>query len=247
MAAEEPPDDSSSLVPAITLILSGIATYAATQKTVKGYAEVAKELQIPLKLATALASISQRTIRRILQRTKNPRARAELNEKLETVVDKAVADGIERVSKAVHAIVSDLVDYANSPKPPGRTSPAGEKFDPNNDLGPSAESLVSPVDVARKNQTARDMARRTYQTVVNGTEYHAAEEAGWPRIQWKSKKDWKVRPTHIVLDGQSTQIGTPFVTIHGNKIRYPHDPLAPMSETQNCRCWVVAHYTKSRN
>jgi hypothetical protein len=71
---------------------------------------------------------------------------------------------------------------------------------------------------------------------------------------WVSAGDDRVRDTHRQLDGQ-TQVGidTPFVIREKDgstsTIRYPHDEMAPASETVNCRCtmnWRVVPRSGAR-
>ena len=54
---------------------------------------------------------------------------------------------------------------------------------------------------------------------------------------WVATKDEKTRPHHRDLDGKSVVgLDTPFMLPDGEVIRYPHDDIAPASETINCRC-----------
>lgn len=57
---------------------------------------------------------------------------------------------------------------------------------------------------------------------------------------WRNAADGRVRPTHQhgSLGGQTVPLDQPFVSASGARLRYPHDPAAPTSETLGCRCWV---------
>jgi HK97 family phage portal protein len=52
---------------------------------------------------------------------------------------------------------------------------------------------------------------------------------------WLSERDSKVRPEHVVLDGNSVPFDKPF-KVGGFDIRFPGDPLAPAHLTMGCRC-----------
>ena len=59
--------------------------------------------------------------------------------------------------------------------------------------------------------------------------------------EWRSLRDLKVRPTHTVLDGQQRRWDEPFESPSGALIRFPGDPLAPLSEVINCRCFLLIY------
>ncbi len=54
---------------------------------------------------------------------------------------------------------------------------------------------------------------------------------------WRTARDERVRATHAAMNGQRVANGKPFQSPSGATLRYPGDPLAPASETINCRCW----------
>ena len=58
------------------------------------------------------------------------------------------------------------------------------------------------------------------------------------RRMWLSRRDAKVRETHIEADGQIVVGNNPF-TVGGHKADYPCDPKLPAKERCNCRCVVV--------
>jgi len=57
---------------------------------------------------------------------------------------------------------------------------------------------------------------------------------------WRNAADGRVRPTHqhASLGGQTVPLDQPFISASGARLRYPHHPAAPTSETLGCRCWV---------
>lgn len=54
---------------------------------------------------------------------------------------------------------------------------------------------------------------------------------------WHNMRDSRVRKTHQLAGGQTVPAFSTF-TVGGYALRYPHDPLAPIQETANCRCVV---------
>lgn len=65
-------------------------------------------------------------------------------------------------------------------------------------------------------------------------------EADTTTKTWRNAADGRVRPTHQhgSLGGQTVPLDQPFISASGARLRYPHDPAAPTSETLGCRCWV---------
>lgn len=53
---------------------------------------------------------------------------------------------------------------------------------------------------------------------------------------WNATGDERTRDWHQSMDRQRRGIDEPFVDGLGNRLRYPHDPLAPPETTINCRC-----------
>lgn len=58
---------------------------------------------------------------------------------------------------------------------------------------------------------------------------------------WHNVGDSRVRFTHqhVSLGGQTVPIDQPFISISGAQLQRPHDPMAPFSETMNCRCFLT--------
>lgn len=66
-----------------------------------------------------------------------------------------------------------------------------------------------------------------------------AREARVPRQRWVSRRDGRVRPTHVEADGQTVAAGELFI-VGGYGMRFPGDPAGPPGERINCRCNLVA-------
>lgn len=64
------------------------------------------------------------------------------------------------------------------------------------------------------------------------------DELGTPAGIWTTMQDDRVRDSHMNMNGQCRPVGHAFVSGEGNRLRYPHDPAAPMSETAGCRCVI---------
>lgn len=59
----------------------------------------------------------------------------------------------------------------------------------------------------------------------------------WIARQWKTRRDERVRNSHVGLHDQVRPWGVPFVSPYsGAALMHPHDPSASVSEVANCRC-----------
>jgi HK97 family phage portal protein len=86
---------------------------------------------------------------------------------------------------------------------------------------------------------ARTIANTEMNTAVNGGAYEGYKQAGVEQVEWLASLDSHTRATHANLDGQRAEVGSHFVTMYGNNLRYPGDPSAPAAEVINCRCATI--------
>jgi len=75
--------------------------------------------------------------------------------------------------------------------------------------------------------------------VYNQAVFDAGQAAQFKNMKlsktWVSLKDERVRHTHRELHGKKVPFSSTFIS-DGSVIRFPRDPLAPVSQTINCRC-----------
>lgn len=57
--------------------------------------------------------------------------------------------------------------------------------------------------------------------------------------EWVSTNDGRTRHSHILLDGQTSEVDEPFKSELGD-IMYPGDPEADPANVYNCRCTIIA-------
>ena len=71
------------------------------------------------------------------------------------------------------------------------------------------------------------------------------EAAGVKKQKWIAHRDGKSgKRHHELMNGQIQEVGKPFVNPTTKvKLMHPLDPKAPLSETINCRCHIVAVIT----
>ena len=83
---------------------------------------------------------------------------------------------------------------------------------------------------------------RTVATALAGkAQLESARALGVTHTQWISRRDDRVRPTHVVADGQVRPIGEKF-RVGGFELAYPGDPTGlPLTarEVHNCRCGLL--------
>lgn len=76
---------------------------------------------------------------------------------------------------------------------------------------------------------------------IEGAKAFLAENPGFTAIKtWVATYDSRTRPDHAALNGQKV-IGlyTPFRTVQGDTILWPHDAQAPLRQQVRCRCTVA--------
>lgn len=98
-------------------------------------------------------------------------------------------------------------------------------------------------ELSPKNQTFKDRA-----VLIGRTEavsvYNAGNQAGHETLnqplskKWLSLHDHRVRPTHVVADGQVVSLMAKF-EVGGFAAEYPGDPALPIWEAAQCRCIAV--------
>lgn len=107
-----------------------------------------------------------------------------------------------------------------------------------------------PKDILRRLMRVTDMeysaARRVAQTegnrVMSEARYNACEEAAANGIiyinEWSARMI-NTRESHAALNRTTRRQGDTWVTIWGNELRFPGDPLAPAREVINCHCVLL--------
>lgn len=107
-----------------------------------------------------------------------------------------------------------------------------------------------PKDILKRLMRVTDMeydaARRVAQTegnrVMSEARYNACEEAAAQGIiyinEWSARMV-NTRESHAALNRTTRRQGDTWVTIWGNELRFPGDPLAPAREVINCHCVLV--------
>jgi len=81
----------------------------------------------------------------------------------------------------------------------------------------------------------RMIAEHEAQSAYNAGTYFASRLLGSPTKTWVTRKDAKVRPEHLLMQGKTVDVGDSF-DVEGTKMRFPGDPSAPPHLTINCRC-----------
>ena len=81
----------------------------------------------------------------------------------------------------------------------------------------------------------RTIAELESQASHNAGTYFGGIRMGGGKKTWLSRRDAKVRPEHVALNGKTVDMKQGFA-VGESLLRFPGDPLAPLSLTINCRC-----------
>jgi hypothetical protein len=222
-APQQQPDpqdeDASSLVPALLIAYAAYLALRGAHHSLpsRDWVEVSNRLALRAIVGGQLIRISLRAL--VRQSDEAGRSGDELLKYSTQAVQAGVDAGIRILAKAL--IWTDVVSEGD-PITKDVAEPGDRATIPTTDHPP---------------ELLADMVARA---TTAAAQFRAAELAGWRGVTWISKRDDRVRPTHRVLDGQSVPLGTPFLSPSGAKLRFPHDPRAPMAERVNCRCKLKA-------
>jgi hypothetical protein len=89
-------------------------------------------------------------------------------------------------------------------------------------------------EVIARTEALRAVHQGTDETYHQGVE-QGAFERDQLRREWVTARDERVRDSHDLLDGEVRGLDEPFEGLEG-QLMFPGDPLAPASETAQCRC-----------
>jgi hypothetical protein len=130
--------------------------------------------------------------------------------------------------------------------PAGGTPGAAEEVGGRGVLGTTEQSTDNGVLYAFSAERADLIARTELAQAENTGKVEGYEQTGAKMLEWVAYTDGKSGDRHHEeMDGKMVKIGDYFVMPRWkgikDKLRYPGDPSAPIRQTANCRCTVVAH------
>lgn len=125
--------------------------------------------------------------------------------------------------------------YQGSPTAAGRPTGPGRVT-----TLPTGETLVQPTErgelYAISSERAAAIARTELRQIAGVADYAAAQALGAKELEWiavtSDRRSGERR--HWEMDGVRTPVGVPFTLPSGEKLRFPGDPAADISETINC-------------
>lgn len=107
----------------------------------------------------------------------------------------------------------------------------------------SLDELIDHVEQAqaRGGNWVRLTGRALANALRNESAIRSASALGVTHMQWISRRDARVRPTHVTADGTVRRVGDEF-TVGSWMLRFPGDPKdipASWSEVAGCRCGLL--------
>ena len=96
-------------------------------------------------------------------------------------------------------------------------------------------------EVIARSEMLRATSEGAFEAYTQAIESGALSRHDYVR-QWRTARDERVRGSHRSMHGQVRRFGQPFRSGAGNKLRYPHDPNAPLFETLQCRCLASTRF-----
>lgn len=216
---EQPVEEGSSLIPALLLVYATYLLYQGAHGSIsKSWRAVVTDLGLVDLAGGALSLLAARAVNQM--RVNYGRSGDELMMKAARAAQAGVDAGLQMIAEAL--IWTDQQDGGN----PTTKDMADD----------SAEQTSGFVPT--QNDPPTVLAQMVANAVRDATVLAAADLAGWVAKVWNSQHDERVRDTHQGLDGQVRALGESFVSPSGARLRYPHDPLAPIGEVARCRCYL---------
>jgi hypothetical protein len=120
--------------------------------------------------------------------------------------------------------------------PSGVSDTARESFEKR--LGEALEKTSAPADPIDEAQVRR-IAYWVSTFTANDATYEATRSNGNEQKRWVTQHDERVRPTHVAADGQTVGLTESF-SVGEARLRYPGEPVGPIEEWINCRCYLQA-------
>lgn len=156
-------------------------------------------------------------------------------------VEEAVQARLDLVAKGVETAVTEVQEFID------RGEEAGSSM---SEMAASLRELYK----ARKPVWSQRIATISAVGSINQAAMFAAADQGSSAKQWLSRRDAKVRDTHVHADGQVRLIDEHFrlggIPTHPQKSRllFPGDPdpAVPLDEVMNCRCTLLFSPPKPR-
>jgi hypothetical protein len=199
------------VIPALLAIYNNYLAYRAANGSIPGsWEEVSEKLNIPTFIGDALAVQAARAL--ALQREGLGAGAEELWTVVPAGVAAGTAAGIQTIAEAL--IWTDQHEQQATKDEEGGLIPTLEN---------------PPIELAELVQQSVSAAAQTA----------AAEAAGWRYKTWNTRRDSRVRDLHRELQGVKVSIGETFNTRDGDRLQYPGDPTADISNRIGCRCWVT--------
>lgn len=157
--------------------------------------------------------------------------------------DDAAADGMFEVN---HELLTDLIDEALEDMLGTAERYASELrraiLDGERDELPLDDLLRNVEEAARRGGNWLRLNARTVGIALAGkAALEQAKALGVTHAQWLSRRDGRVRPSHVTADGQVRPIGDSF-RVGRFRVEYPGDPSglpATAPEVHNCRCALL--------
>ena len=212
-----PEDDGSALVPAVLAAYAAYRAYRGAHDSIPSgdWVQTATVLGLKAIIGAQLVRLAYRALNR--QRDAAGRPGDELLAHVQQATDAGVEAGFRALAQAI--VWTDV--HSTGDLTPKDIAGPGDRA-PVPTLGNPPELLAEMVAGA----------------TVDAAQFQAAQSAGWQKVTWRTRQDDHVRQAHQDLEGKSVTLGASFLP--DVKLRFPHDPRAPIALTANCRCRLAA-------
>ena len=215
------------LVPHTVRSLYNLMTYAPAQRKLGGNATMPfNVLTVDINVHDEAEKASDRIMKNVRDMFDNT-ATSTLNRATRNITKRG--DEKERRTRRWHKKLNKWLNNGAEGEAPANPFTDGEPV--------TAERGMTFKDLLERfvHTAAARFARSLLRLVAFDAQERIAAKLGFTTKRWVTVSDTRVRDSHRILHGRTARINGSFQTV-GGRLRYPHDPRAPLSETINCRC-----------
>lgn len=143
------------------------------------------------------------------------------------------------VNQKVDSILNQVLDVVES-STRNQSNRIAKKIEQMDNEGKSLDQMKREIKrmVGTRSDWRKGLSGHVTTAAIEGVKDQVYAVAGKHiKKTWNTEEDERVRTSHVFAEGQ-TKSADGLFEVGGTMMRFPGDPLAPVEEVANCRCWL---------